>query len=127
MNTPTLAGGQRIQPKDMRCEKRQPLQDLIPLPAPYLLYVDPTSACNFKCAFCPTADLELLKQVGRKAAVMPMELYRKIIADLKGGGSNRLGTDIYPANNVASTVDANQSSPPPSQGIRRQAETIEFI
>lgn len=86
MNTPLPAGGQRIQPKDMRCEKRQPLQDLIPLPAPYLLYIDPTSACNFKCEFCPTADLDLLKRVGRKAAVMPMELYRKIIDDLQKFG-----------------------------------------
>jgi hypothetical protein len=43
-----------------------------------------------------------------------------------GGGSNRLGTDIYPANNVASTVDANQSSPPPFFDCRHTISGVRF-
>lgn len=76
-------GGRRIQPKDMRVQERQPLQERIPLETPYLLYIDPTNACNFKCAFCPTSDPALLKQVGRDVSMMSMDLYKKIIRELK--------------------------------------------
>lgn len=91
--TPSL--GQRVQAKDMRCAERQPLHELIPLPMPYLLYIDPTSACNFKCEFCPTADFELLKKIGRKAALLDIELYQKIIDDLKAFGSKLKLLSLY--------------------------------
>lgn len=33
--------------------KRTPLETVVPLEAPYILYIDPCGACNFKCSFCP--------------------------------------------------------------------------
>ncbi len=48
-----------------------------------ILFVDPASVCNFKCIFCPTGDLELIRQTGRWQGVMNFELYKNIIDDLK--------------------------------------------
>jgi radical SAM protein with 4Fe4S-binding SPASM domain len=77
-------GGQRIEAKELRCKERQPLQDLIPLPMPFVVYIDPTNKCNFRCEFCPTADKALLRKVGRPAATMGLDLFKKIVEDLKG-------------------------------------------
>lgn len=76
-------GGKRIEAKDLRCQERVPLQDVIPLSTPFVVYIDPTNKCNFRCEFCPTADKALLRQVGRPSAAMSMELFRKIADDLK--------------------------------------------
>lgn len=73
----------RIEAKELRCKHRQALQEVIPLPAPYVVYIEPSNLCNFKCKFCPTGDKALLKQVGRPAGSMSLELYKKIINDLK--------------------------------------------
>ena len=78
--------GKRIQAKDLRCKERQPLQDLIPLPVPFVVYIEPTNLCNFRCAFCPTGDKELLDLVKRPRATLSMDLFRKIIEDLKAFG-----------------------------------------
>jgi len=75
-------GGKRIEAKELRCAKRQPLQEIIPLPAPFVMYIDPTNACNFKCKFCPTSDDELLRSVGRTKKIMSLDMFRKIIGDI---------------------------------------------
>lgn len=80
---PAAGGGRRIEAKDLRCQERLPLQDVIPLPGPLVVYIDPTNKCNFRCAFCPTGDKALLRQVGRPAATMGMELFRKVVDDLR--------------------------------------------
>ncbi len=74
--------GKRIEAKDLRCKKREPLAEKIPLPAPYVVYIEPSNLCNFKCIFCPTGDPELLKKVKRPAGNMSMELFRKIVDEL---------------------------------------------
>ena len=38
----------------LNLDQRVALQEVIPLETPFLLYVDPSSACNFRCQFCPT-------------------------------------------------------------------------
>ncbi|MGC4117471.1 MAG: radical SAM/SPASM domain-containing protein [Myxococcales bacterium] len=86
MDEKKTAVARRIQAKDLRCEKRQPLQDLIPLPAPFVVYVDPTNLCNFRCRFCPTADHALMRQIKRAPATMGLDLFRKVIDDLKALG-----------------------------------------
>lgn len=63
-------------------EKRTALQDVIPLDTPFLLYVDPSSACNFRCQFCPTGHLDLLKQSGYRRRVMNLALFEKLLRDL---------------------------------------------
>lgn len=76
-------GGLRIEPKDLRCQERQPLQDVLPLDTPFVVYIEPTNACNFRCQFCPTGDPDLLRQVGRPIATMKFDQFRKLVDDLK--------------------------------------------
>ncbi len=71
----------KIQPR-INLEDRTALQDVIPLETPFILFVDPSSACNFRCTFCPTGDRDLIKGTGRFQGVMDFDLYRKIIDDL---------------------------------------------
>ncbi|MBF0180662.1 MAG: SPASM domain-containing protein [Magnetococcales bacterium] len=63
-------------------EGRTPLQTVIPLATPYILYVDPASICNFRCDFCPTGDKDLIAATGRWQGRMEWDLYRKVIDDL---------------------------------------------
>lgn len=60
----------------------QPLRELLPLAVPFAINIDPANACNFRCTFCPTGDLEILRSVGRPKGAMGLELFHKIIADL---------------------------------------------
>ena len=55
----------------------------LPLEQPYVLLVDPSSLCNLRCRFCPTGNHELIKQTGRYQGNMSLELFKKIIDDLK--------------------------------------------
>jgi len=71
-----------IDAKELRCQNRQPLQELIPLAAPFVVFIEPTNLCNLRCVFCPTSDKDLLRKVGRPAGTMPMKLFEKIVKDL---------------------------------------------
>ena len=71
----------RTQPR-INLEGRTPLQDVIPLDTPFIVFVDPASACNFHCPFCPTGHRDLIDETGRYQGVMHLELFRKIIDDL---------------------------------------------
>jgi wyosine [tRNA(Phe)-imidazoG37] synthetase (radical SAM superfamily) len=64
-------------------DNRRDLAELAPLGAPFVLIVDPASQCNFKCRFCPTGDLELIKATGRYQGSMAFETFTKIIDDLQ--------------------------------------------
>ena len=59
-----------------------PLYKKLPLTLPLSLHIDPCNVCNFKCAFCPTSDGDLLASVNRFRGVMSLELFRKIIDDI---------------------------------------------
>lgn len=67
----------------LRAKERETLPDLIPLAAPFTLLIEPTNLCNLACTFCPTGDLELLRQVNRPKGLMDLELFKKIIDDYK--------------------------------------------
>ncbi|MEA2019849.1 MAG: radical SAM/SPASM domain-containing protein [Campylobacterota bacterium] len=67
----------------LRTEKRVLLQDVIPIKTPYLLYVDPSSLCNFKCKFCPTGHKDILKESDYKRGMLDFELFKKMILNLK--------------------------------------------
>lgn len=71
-----------IKPR-INLENRTPLQDVIPLDTPFVLFVDPSSACNFRCKFCPNGDASLIRQTGRWQGQMDYALYTKIIDDLR--------------------------------------------
>lgn len=63
--------------------ERVDVVDLVPLPNPISLQVDPASLCNFRCAFCPTGDPHLIKSTGRGQVLMKLPLYEKIVADIE--------------------------------------------
>ncbi|MDM7914800.1 MAG: radical SAM protein [Candidatus Eisenbacteria bacterium] len=60
----------------------RPLHEMLPLPLPETIHLDPVNLCNFRCSFCPTADKGLLKSVGRPNGVMDYDLYVRIVDDL---------------------------------------------
>jgi len=61
---------------------RTALETVIPLASPYVVFVDPCDACNFKCKFCPTSSKDLMISVNRPLRVMKLELFKKICDDL---------------------------------------------
>jgi radical SAM protein with 4Fe4S-binding SPASM domain len=63
-------------------EGRTPLQEVIPLSTPFVVFVDPASACNFLCPFCPTGHRDMIDETGRYQGVMKLPLFKKIIDDL---------------------------------------------
>lgn len=64
-------------------EGRTRLEEVIPLSTPFVLFVDPSSACNFRCKFCPNGEPQLIRDAGRWQGNMNFDLYKKIIDDLK--------------------------------------------
>ena len=92
---PEIQMGKRIEAKELRAQQRQPIQDIVPLSTPFVVYIDPTNLCNFRCQFCPTGDKELLKQVGRPAKSMSFDLFRKIVDDLKSFDQKLKLASIY--------------------------------
>lgn len=87
--------GKIIEAKELRCTKRQSLEKVIPLKTPYVVYIEPTNLCNFKCIFCPTGDKELLKKVGRPAGMMSLELFHKIVNELCEFGEKLKLVNMY--------------------------------
>ena len=73
----------RIEAKQLRGERKVKLHEVVPLPAPWSMWLDVTNACNFKCIYCPTGNIDMLASVGRKVGAMSMELIDKIIHDLR--------------------------------------------
>lgn len=69
--------------QNLRVAQRRSLVDMVPLSMPLMIRVDPTNACNFRCAYCPTGHSDLLKQVGRSKRTMDFALFEKILGDLR--------------------------------------------
>ena len=61
---------------------RTRLENVIPLETPFVVFVDPSDACNFKCRFCPTSDRDLMKAVGRPWKQLSFDLFTKIADDM---------------------------------------------
>lgn len=72
----------KFEPR-IRLENRPKLEKLIPLNVPFIINVDPSDVCNFRCKFCPTADRALMKKTpNRNFGLMDWDLYRKIVDDI---------------------------------------------
>ena len=68
---------------------RVKLEEVIPLRTPFSIFIDPSDKCNFKCKFCPTGDIDLMKKTaGRNFGNMDFDLYKKIIDDLNDFDDN---------------------------------------
>lgn len=63
--------------------KRTALEDVIPLKVPFSVQIDVCSACNIACAFCVHSDADAVKRAGIKWGFMSLQLFRKIIDDMK--------------------------------------------
>ena len=69
--------------KTRKSENRTRISDVTPLKTPYVVFIDPSSACNFKCTFCPTGDLALMKTIGRYQGALKIKDFEKLINDLE--------------------------------------------
>jgi len=58
------------------------LKTALPLKMPISVMIEPTNQCNFRCAFCPTGDKDLLNKVGRSKGFMSLNFFQKIIDDI---------------------------------------------
>jgi radical SAM protein with 4Fe4S-binding SPASM domain len=63
-------------------ESRVNLEDVLPLDGPFSLYIDPSSACNFSCNFCPTGHEDLVKQSYTRRTLR-FETFKSIIDGLQ--------------------------------------------
>lgn len=48
-----------------------------------MVFVDPCSACNFKCTFCPTGDRVLMKEIGRYQGTLSLDQFAVIVANIE--------------------------------------------
>lgn len=71
----------KIKPR-IDLENRTKLETVIPLSTPFVIFVDPSDRCNFRCKFCPTGDSELMKKACRPLQPMNFELFKKIVDDI---------------------------------------------
>lgn len=77
-------------------ENRIKLEQAIPLKTPLSMFIEPSDKCNFRCKFCPTSDLELMRKTkGRNHGNMDFDLYKKIINDLNEFDDNIKLLHIY--------------------------------
>lgn len=67
----------------IQMDNRTELQNVIPLDTPFVLYLDPSSACNFRCKFCPTGEHDVIGETGRWMGAMGLDIYKKAIDDLE--------------------------------------------
>ena len=49
----------------LRHQQRTPLRELLPLDAPFSLFLDPSNRCNFHCSFCPRSLPDYRRRVER--------------------------------------------------------------
>ncbi|HQP25306.1 MAG TPA: radical SAM/SPASM domain-containing protein [Smithellaceae bacterium] len=61
---------------------RTPLQSVIPLSTPFVVYIDPSSKCNFKCKFCPSGERDIIALTSRWMGTMDINLFKKAVDDL---------------------------------------------
>lgn len=62
-------------------QARTRLEDVVPRSAPFVIYLDPCGACNFKCSFCPCNTVE--EQAAERHKMMSWELFEKLLNDLR--------------------------------------------
>jgi len=62
--------------------QRQKLVDVIPLCAPFSVYIDVCSVCNLKCRFCPTNNSDYIKD--SRHTKMDSVLFNKVLQGLQG-------------------------------------------
>ncbi|MBE5935323.1 MAG: radical SAM protein [Lachnospiraceae bacterium] len=57
--------------------QRHRLVDVVPLRTPYVIFIDPSSVCNFKCKFCPSNNAN-----GVEHEIMKDETFKSVLKGL---------------------------------------------
>jgi radical SAM protein with 4Fe4S-binding SPASM domain len=70
---------------ELRSAPRVDLGRAVPLAAPFTVFIEPTNVCNFRCVMCPESFPDYQELAGYYQR-MPMELYEKIVEDLRDLG-----------------------------------------
>ena len=77
--------------KRIQEENRIPLVPNLPLDTPFVINVDPSSVCNFKCKFCYHSQEHRMDKQG----VMPWETYEEVIKNIKEFSSKLKTLRLY--------------------------------
>jgi len=67
----------KITANELRDPDRVNLWEVVPLPAPFVVYLEPTNLCNFRCTYCPTGHKHLRRQ--RPNGSMSLSAFKNII------------------------------------------------
>lgn len=59
---------------------RSDLSQVVPIDTPYVIFLDPCGACNFKCSFCPCNNSDWKEE--ERHVRMSMELFDKVLVDI---------------------------------------------
>lgn len=65
----------------LRKDPRLDLTEVVPLPAPLTIYVEPTNRCNLSCGFCPQSLEDYEDRTGKRQD-MPLELWKKVMVEI---------------------------------------------
>lgn len=60
--------------------ERTPLENVVPLETPYVIYIDPCGACNFECSFCPCNHSDY--RIQERHEIMSWHVFKKIVDDI---------------------------------------------
>ncbi len=71
----------KIQTRLEISNQKNDLGTILPINTPFVLMIDPSSACNHNCRFCPTGDNKLIRSTGRFVGTLDFNKYKKIIDD----------------------------------------------
>lgn len=71
----------QVKPR-INLDGRTDLETVIPLETPFVVFVDPASACNFQCSFCPTGHRDMIRDTGRYQGAMKFDVFTKVVDDL---------------------------------------------
>ena len=63
-------------------QKKQALQDALPLDTPFSVHIDVCSLCNFKCTFCFQHDKQGMKDSGVEWGMMDIDIFKSCVDDL---------------------------------------------
>ena len=81
------------QIRNEKKNKRTRLADVAPLPAPYVIFLEPSGVCNFKCSFCPCNNNT--QNISRRHQLMDMSLFEKIVRDIMQFPRNIRVVELY--------------------------------
>lgn len=110
-----------IEKSKLRLDGRHNLEKVLPLAAPYSIYLDPASACNFKCSFCPTGHQELVTGF-YKRSIMSFSMFENIISQI---GMFPCPLKVLRMNKIGEPT--LNSCLPEMIGLARASERIEWI